>query len=367
MVDPFTLVAERGIDGSTRLVGYANSENAGAQLEAAVTSMGGQAEVTIAAGPVPETWGADLSSLIQAVRPLDSWKIEVMNTTIRVTGLTKDPALRESLFNSLNGPAIPVGYQGSAKITLGVPILPLADVQRVLAAKADCGPLHLQSEPAAGFGLDDALTVTGSVAATTSRVALHEALSALAGDRPVIVDTEVLNPKLCVVEAKLVSGASGGVGVSFGFADSSDANPGGRYYVGEVPVIDVIIPAAILDGYIWVSIIDVGGSVYHLLPNLKAPESAVQGLRAGATGDLPVRVAWSAAEAGAHNGISFMIAPPLGKSKIIVLHSDQPVFDQIRPQEESAESFADALAARSASGAVAALTIDSRILTTEER
>jgi hypothetical protein len=114
-------------------------------------------------------------------------------------------------------------------------------------------------------------------------VALYDALSDIAGDRRLTLDVEVLNPSLCAVETALPSATSGGFRVDLGFGDRADPNPAGRYFVGENPVIDIVIPADVTDGYLWVAIVDVAGKVYHLIPNLNREDASVAALRDGPT------------------------------------------------------------------------------------
>ena len=155
----------------------------------------------------------------------------------------------------------------------------------------------------------------------------------------------------------------------FGFGDRPDPNPAARYFVGENPVIDVVIPADVTGGNLWVSIVDVTGSVFHLLPNLNRPENDVVTLRAGQTGEVTVRVAYSLAEATGTPKMAFLVDDSImGKSKIVVLYAPQPVFDTLRPMSESVESFAAALAGQEVQDTPAPLfSIDARILTTEKR
>jgi serine/threonine-protein kinase len=154
---------------------------------------------------------------------------------------------------------------------------------------------------------------------------------------------------------------SGGFGITFRTGSDGAENSSGRFFVGENPLIDVQIPAEITTGYLFVSVLDVSGNVFHLLPNRLFETNAVPDLRAGQDGPLVVRVAHTLAEGKTNGKLAFEVdETALGKSKIIVIHSDDQMFDGLRPIEESAGGFAEAL--QNHVGVVRSL--DSRIMET---
>ncbi|MFK7837092.1 MAG: serine/threonine protein kinase, partial [Sulfitobacter sp.] len=127
--------------------------------------------------------------------------------------------------------------------------------------------------------------------------------------------------------------------------------------------IDVVLPQDVTDGFLTVSVLDVTGSVIHLLPHIGRPDNSVASLRDGKSGEVAVRVAYPIDDRPP-GGIAFTVDDSsLGKSKILVLHSDTPLFEEMRPFTESAEGYAEALRSRAASGGIIH-SLDSGILTT---
>ena len=157
-----------------------------------------------------------------------------------------------------------------------------------------------------------------------------------------------------------------GIDVVYGFADRADPNPSARYFVGEQPVIDVVLPADMLNGFVSVSVLDVSGSVFHLVPNVNRPKNDIATLRAGATGPFTIRVIYPKPSADGSE-IGFTVdASSLGKTKIVIIHSAAPLFAEFRPTEESAGGYAEALRRLADAGTVDILSLDSSILTTVE-
>ncbi|MEM9126091.1 MAG: serine/threonine protein kinase, partial [Pseudomonadota bacterium] len=122
------------------------------------------------------------------------------------------------------------------------------------------------------------------------------------------------------------------------------------------------------DGYLSVSILDVSGKVFHLLPNVTRTENDVASLRDGETGPISVRVAYSIPESKENGGLAFNVDDSsLGKSKVLVLHTDNQLFDTLRPTTESAAGYAEALREQDRNVETQILSMDSRILTTLEQ
>jgi serine/threonine-protein kinase len=277
--------------------------------------------------------------------------------------MTEVRQLHESLSARLAQPGLLPGLTVEAAVELGPRMLPPARLRAVLDEMADCGELALLNPPDVAYPQGARVVVLGRVASDDTRRQLRDRLIAIAGDREVTIDTEVLNPTLCTIDAVLPDAPAAGFHISYSQGETGEENPTGRFFVGENPVIDVTIPADIQTGFLMVSAVDVSGNVFQLLPNLNRPENRIEALRGEEEGPVTVRVAYPLEESQASGGkkLAFVVDDTaLGQSRIMVINAETDILDGLRPTTESAESFAAALAERT--GAVRSL--DSRILTT---
>jgi len=363
--DPFVLSVERAAGAAPRAAGHVPSQDMADALAARLASQGGSADLTLAEGAIGPDWGGGVMTLLDLLAPLEAFSLTTANDSATVDGITDSRALFDQLDAALRDPDIAPGLVIEAALELGPRILDPALVDTILSDLADCGELAQMSPPSTGYGQGATVMVLGRVASPDTRTALRDAIAAIAGTRDVRIETEVLNRALCIIDDALPRAPAAGFDIGFSQGDTGAENPSGRFLVGENPVIDVTIPADITTGFIMVTALDVSGNVFHMLPNMNRPDNAMQTLRAGASGPVTVRVAYTLAESRASGGakLAFQVDDTsLGKTKIMVIHSDEPIMEGLRPTTESAEGFAAALAERS--GPVRSL--DSRILTTAQ-
>ncbi len=362
--DPFSLIVERPAEGPARAVGYVPSTDVQEALNTLMTNQSGSAELTLATGNIGESWGADVLTTLNALDGVDEWRMVVSGGHAQLSAVTTDKAVEARLV-AFFADGLPGQLEGSADIQLQPVFLAVGDVKPLVDARADCGPLQLPGASAVGYGPQDQITVTGRVAQTATRVGLFDTLRAAAGDRKIILDLEVLNPTLCLIESYLPKAPQSGIDVAFRFGDRDEANPSGRFFVGENPVIDVTLPGDVTDGYLTVSILDVSGNVFHLLPNINRDDNKVATLRDGKSGPVKIRVAYSLQESAVNGLLAFRVDDStLGKSKVIVLHSEKPLFDGLRPTSESAVGYARALQESAETDAGSILSLDSKVLVT---
>ncbi|PWR01185.1 serine/threonine protein kinase [Meridianimarinicoccus roseus] len=363
LAEPFRIVMERPVTGAIYGRGHVPSEEAAQTLGQQILAMDGTTDFTLARGNIVDNWGVAVTDILEAVATLPEWRIEVVNNDVRVEGLTFDKSEHDTIGRSLGLVASVSGMEMDAAIELGPRILVPSALDPILKAYQDCGDLRLVDPPALGYSNADLIRVEGWLASEGAKAGLADAIERISGHREVAIDAQVLNQTLCLFESVLPSAPPGGFDIRFMDGETGAAVPDGIFSVGQNPVIDLVIPAGVTDGYLFVSALDVSGKVFHLMPNVNRPGNDVAALRDGRDGPVTIRLAHTLAEAADSGGkkLAFVVdETALGKTQVLVIHADEPFLDGMRPTTESAMSYAEALGARS--GKVGSL--DTRLLTT---
>lgn len=365
LAEPFTMHVERREDGSISAKGNVPSPEVEAALSALIQDMGGEVDLALAKGDIGDNWGSGFIRIVTDTSLLlDEFDITVFDDSVSITGLAEHRAKKLEFENTFRN-GFPIGFTGTTKIILGPRFLSTSKIETLLNKHEDCGQLNLLSTPLVGYGLNDRIVVTGRFAETASRDRLKSAISDLAGERPVRVEADILNPSLCLIDVALHNSKSNGFNVRFGFGDRSGENETGVYVVGDNPVIDVAMPKLIDTGYLYVSVIDVKGVVYHILPNRTRPKNSIDALKLETRNGF-VRAAYSIDEARVNGQIAFTVDDSLlGKSKVVVLYSDKPLFEDLRPTSESTESYVEALKAVEDTGKSTVSSVDSALIITK--
>ncbi|MEM9813148.1 MAG: serine/threonine-protein kinase [Pseudomonadota bacterium] len=362
-VDPYTLAARKTPGGGVTITGHAPSEEAAAAIAAQGDQMGGDVDLVLASGDIPEGWSGGIAGLLTILAPLDDFELDVVGTVVRIQGFAPTPDIRHDVARRLDGANMPRPFTGEAQILFGPRILSLDALDDVLRRNADCGPFVPVNPPADGYPIGARITVTGDVASAATRSELYDQLTRIAGNRLVVLDAEILNPSLCRIQQKLPDAPSGSFVFALGYgADTARQNVDGVYEPGDNPVIDVVLPAGLEGGYLWVAITDVSGNVFNLFPLAGAP-GRVADIPPEADGTRRVRVAHPAASVDIEAGIiGFVIDETFGKSKLVALHAETPIFPDRRPLQESVQSFTNALDQRIVGDGLDIRTVDTRIL-----
>lgn len=233
----------------------------------------------------------------------------------------------------------------------------LAPLRAALRAFETCGPLALAADdPEQG-----PVVVTGRVRSERDAAALEASLRERLGGRAVEADLEVLNPAVCSV-VRLLPDARGEppMEITLGYRGSDRANPTGQYRPGDRPRFGLRVPDAITDGYLWVVLLDVGGDAVGLLPTEHLPNAAVADYPPSGEGsrEIDFSDAFGAGFALTIGSENF------GKSMVVALHTDEPLFPAPRPPVESVADFTDAIA--QAIGGVTILSVAERVVETSE-
>lgn len=368
VADPYRLSIAKAKDAPPRAVGFVPGEEVASALREQMQQQNGTFDLTLASGAIVESWGEDMLSVVDAIDEMDAWRVSLSGNIAEIEGTTTSRPVFDAVMAAFDAGAMGA-LSGEPDLTLEAIILAPEKLDPILNTFADCGPLTLTNRPIAGYGPESPVIVGGVMSSEESRAALANALSAIIGSRPLDIDVDILNTTLCLIESVLPKAPSSPNDVAFYQGDQdNNPNPTGEFLVGENPVIDVEIPADVTDGFLTVSVLDVSGNVFHLLPNLNRPDNSVETLREGQTGPVSIRVAYSIPESQQNGGLAFRVDDStLGKSKVLVIHSSAPLFNEMRPTSESAVSYSEALLGEDRNMAARIFSLDSRILETLAR
>ncbi len=371
LADPWRLEAAVPQDGAARFSGNApDAETAVALARAYGTAAGVMppADVlTLASGMPDPDWPKAAVGALAEMQGLQDWRIALTGTQAEITALAPDSASRDAALARLDGWAAVAGFTLSRRIAAGPRDLPATTVAAALAALADCGPLAQAAAPEARYVLGDTITVTGTVATEATAGALRAALLPAIGDRRLQIDTAVLAPDLCAVRAALPQVPPGGLSIWFGDGDTGAANLSGIFHAGQNPIAEVQAPAGTARGMLWVAIVDTTGKVFNILPNIHDEEQALDRLGTVEQGLRRVPVLHRVAALATDPNLLAMRVTDrdFGKSEVVAILSDRPLFATRRPTEESVASFIAALTETHAADpgnirAVATRILDSR-------
>lgn len=368
VADPYRLSIAKAKDTPPRAVGFVPTQEIAETLRQQMAAAQGTSDLTLATGEIPDSWGQDVLAVVDVVDDLDTWRVSLSGDQVEVAGATTQKQVYETVQAAL-GAGLLGALKGTPEIELEELSLSAQKIETLLGTHADCGPVFLVDPPLAGYGPDSPIVVRGTLSSEESRAKLRDAIAAISGSRTVRIDTNILNPTLCLIENVMPKAPSSAIQIAFFQGDQDNApNATGEFVVGENPVIDVVLPAGMNDGYLTVSVLDVSGNVFHLLPNINRTDNSVAALRDGKEGEVSIRVAYSIAEAQGNGGLAFRVDDStLGKTKILVIHSTEPLFSEMRPTSESALSFTEALLAEDRNAASRIYSLDSRILETRAR
>lgn len=368
---PYVLVAERTGDGGARLSGNVPDKVAREQVLAAFAAAAGTMAplnaLTSASGAPVLDWGGAVAALLASVAPLEEWRLDISDQSASLVGTAPDATVRATVTASFTDVATGAGLTPFARIATGPLHLSPAAVEVALRPFADCGPLMVAAR-GGSYPMGEAVAVTGDVATVETQARLATALAGAIGDRAPRLDVEVLNPEICGLLTTSPGIVAGDIEVALGYGDRAEENPTGVYSPGDTPVIDVTMPSVPDNGHLWVALADVSGMLYNLLPTLARPEAAIRNLGTVSDGTRRIRITYGAAEARVDPARrpSFTVAPPFGKSILMAIHTDEPLFLPPRPPEESIPSFAEDFGALLRAGQVRILGLSKRVIETRE-
>ena len=348
-VAPYTFSAALDADGVARLDGHAPDPEAAAALAGAFAAATGRSApedaITLAEGVPSEVWPVRTAELLDLLAPLETFELEISGAQAELVGLAPDTATRRTLAERLDIWRELGGMSLEARLRAGPLRLPVERVRATLDRVATCGPLELSGAPAEAYGLDDPVTVAGDVAAPSDAEAIRAALAPLLGDRGLRLDTTTLNEELCRIRAVLPPVRGGAVSIRLAHGATGEPSLTGVFRTGENPVVDIELPADAAAGWLWVMVVDNTGKVFHVLPNAFDGRQEIGELGTVSSGIRRIRVLWSIEEVRQDGSRLAMEVTEgdYGKSEVIAVVSETPLFDIRRPRDESVSSVAGAL------------------------
>jgi hypothetical protein len=350
VASPYRLAASFAPDSPGRLVGNAPDEETVAALrQAYAQATGGAPDETaleLAQGMPREDWALQGAALMALLSRLDKWDVTLAGTGGQVTGLAADGTTRDAVRRRLDDWSAQSGITLSTAIAAGPERLDVATVQAMLDRLGTCGVLEQQMPADAAYALGDTILVTGDLAEADDRTMIESAIAPVIGDRKVQVEARILNRELCAIRAVLPKTGAGTLSIWLGNGETGETNLTGIYHVDENPVAEVLAPADLDEGSLWVMVVDNTGKVFHVLPQINQTEHALTEVGRIEGGLRRVRVLYSISEFQAdQTRLAFRITDgDFGKSEIIAILSRTPLFDMRRPRDESVTSVAEALA-----------------------
>ena len=348
LADPWRLEAAAPQDGAARLSGHAPDTDTAVALARAYGTASGvmppDGALTLATGMPGPGWPKAAADILAEMQGLADWSISLSGTTAEVSALAPDTTLRDAAATRLDSWAAASGMTLTRRIAAGPRALPVATVADALAALADCGPLA-QAAAEGSYALGDTITVTGTVASAQTTDRLRAALLPAIGDRRLQIDASVLDPNLCAVQAALPELPANGLSIWLGDGMTGQANLSGIFHAGQNPIAEVQAPADAARGMLWVAIVDTTGKVFNILPNIHNEEQALGALGVVEGGLRRVRVLHRLVDlANDPNLMAMRVTDAdFGKSMVVAILSDRPLFPTRRPTEESVASFVAAL------------------------
>ncbi|MDF3905794.1 serine/threonine-protein kinase [Paracoccus sp. AS002] len=367
LVQPWRLEAAAG--DAPRLAGPAPDAASAARIAAAFAAAAGgsppQDALAPARGMPAPGWADAVERLFPQLQGLQDWTVLVTDLRAEIAGSAPTPAERDAIAARLAEWARASGIELVPRLAAGPALLMPADLDALLAGAASCGPLT-SDLPQGGAPPGAGVAIRGALPDAAAAAALAEALRPALGERALRLETETLSPSLCRIRTAAAGLPEGGIGIRLSEARRPEPSLTGIYRPGDNPVADVLIPAELAatpGAELWVAVEETG-KVFNVLPNMADQETRLDRIGQPEGALSRVRVLWPAGDAGLGPGrIAFRVNDrDFGKAGIFAFVTRGPLFDERRPGDESADAFAEALAARRAADPQRILAATQRIL-----
>jgi len=295
-----------------------------------------------ASGEPNDRWEQIVGSLVKNTKPLTSWRFEMVDEQVTLTGEAADEETAQTVKSSFEAAARLVDVNANINVTVAqLPPLLLAPLNELIKTYETCGPLRVSGGDGSQLGPDDRMTVSGVIARESDVDVFDLVLGEQAEGRGIDYNLAVLNQPVCEIETLLPAPVNNGLSIDYTYGQKTADVGSSPFHEGENPVIDVLIPE-IIGGFLYSFYVDAGGQVFHLLPHQSRQAHTLPSVGEVVGGVRKVRLTYPVSEASTEQ-LGFRVVAPYGTNMVVVVLSQNPLFDGLRPRAESVDALKDAL------------------------
>ncbi len=328
-----------------RIFGNVRGPEMGDGLIADLKSGFGDYEVlpqfTFASGEPNDRWEQISASMAKLALPLNFWVFEMIDETATLTGEAPDAITAAEVRSSFENNAALLDVEPVVSLTIAEPPVLLESLNALLQTYQTCGPLRITGGDGVQLGPNDRITVSGIIARESDVDVFDLVLGEALNGRGIDYNLGVLNEPVCLMESLLPAPQNNGMEILYSYGQKQGGPEAGPYRSGENPVIKVRMPDR-LTGFLYAFYVDAEGQVFHLLPHQSRQAHTVPPIGETADGKVTVQLSYAISEASTQN-LGFRVVEPFGTNMVVVVLSQTPLFDGLRPRAESIAALQDAL------------------------
>jgi len=333
-----------------------------AELQGSFSGYTINTEFQNASGEPNDRWEQIALSLVKEAKPLKSWKIEMVDEHVTLSGEANDAAIAEAVKSAFEATGTLVDVETTVNISVAVQPLLLAPLNELIKTFETCGPLRITGGDGNQLGPNERLTLSGIIARESDVDVFDLVLSEQAGGRGIDYNLAVLNEPVCTVEALLPAPQNNGLELVYSYGQKTAEVGSSPYQEGENPVIDLLLPGE-ASGFLYAFYVDAEGQVFHLLPHQSRQAHTVPSIGEQIDGKTKVRLTYPVSEASTER-LGFRTVPPFGTNMVVAVLSASPLFDELRPRAESIAALKSALVQKDAVLSAESTLVVSRYLVT---
>ncbi|RMF37467.1 MAG: hypothetical protein D6754_09490 [Alphaproteobacteria bacterium] len=341
LADPYRMEITYAGPGSMRVLGHAPNPEAAAAVMSALSALNEgdfpEGAVKAASGMPTPGWNSAVLAMARAAATLNLWSLSVSGTVAELTGEAESEEIRHAAVAAATAAAQEGGLTLETLISVVPPALALEDVRAVLNPISTCGPLTVSGGNGETVPPGGRITVTGRVAQDSDKRAITNTLAPLIGDRQLELQLEPYSVPVCQVLTALPPGPDPSIRLEYGYGKKAGTTAEDIYHQGENPVIDILLPAG-RTGFVSAFYVNFEGSVFHLIPHNLRQEHEIAHIGTVEGAQRRIRLSWPLDEASPEK-LGFNVMPPFGIGAIVVLVSEKPFLDGLRPRGDPLETF----------------------------